>query len=174
MASNLSADAVQSAPAMPNELCAKSPPRIAPMTSMTGAPTLRFRSALCSPNRSGSEKRSQYMLVKTTLVRLLYFKALLVTAWPQLWKAIKAMGTRTFQPISSLDSTVGPNVTIEAATIVSSIWSRNEAQSTHRRFGEKYRWKRLKRKEPRQKQPSEVLDLIHRVDSRGAARPRPM
>jgi hypothetical protein len=41
-------------------------------------------------------------------------------------------------------------------------------------LGPKKRWKRLKKKEPMQKKPSEVRDLIQRVDSDGAARPRPM
>jgi hypothetical protein len=49
----------------------------------------------------------------------------------------------------------------------------NEAHSTQRRLGEKKRWKRLKRKEPRQKARREVPDLIQRVDSWGLARPRP-
>jgi len=46
--------------------------------------------------------------------------------------------------------------------------------STHRRLGEKYRWKRLKQKEPMQKEMRETPDLIQRFDSVGAAKPRPM
>lgn len=49
-----------------------------------------------------------------------------------------------------------------------------EAQSTQRRLGVKRRWKRLKKKEPMQKERRETLDFIHRFEARGAERPRPM
>src|SRR4051812_10102834 len=114
------------------------------------------------------------MLVKTTLVKALYFKALLVTACPQLWNATMAMGTRTSHPISSL-SFGGPElVTIAAAPTVRSSCAKKDAHSTQRRFGEKKRWNRLKTKDPAQNEASDVPDLIQRVDSVGCARPRPM
>ena len=78
------------------------------------------------------------MLVNTTLVRALYFSALLVTAWPQLWKATSAIGASTFQVTSSFPD-FGPNVTMTAAPTQSAIWTANEAHSTQRRFGEKKR-----------------------------------
>ena len=113
------------------------------------------------------------MLVRTTLVRALYFSALLATACPQLWKATRAMGTRTFQLMSS-PPPLGPNVTSVAAMTMRRTWKENEAQRTHRRLGEKYRWKRLNKKDPTQKHAREVPDLIHLVDSLGAASPSPM
>jgi hypothetical protein len=48
-----------------------------------------------------------------------------------------------------------------------------DAHKTHRRFGEKKRWKKLKKTDPIQKKASEVPDLIHLVDSRGTAIPKP-
>ena len=80
------------------------------------------------------------MLVNTTLVRALNFSARLVTACPQLWKATRAMGTNTFQVMSSFTvADLGPQVRIEAAPMISDIWMRNEAQRTHLRLGEKKR-----------------------------------
>ena len=134
------------------------------------------------------------MLVRTTLVRVLYFSARDVTAWPQLWKAIRAMGTRTCQGVSSLPKLpivvlevevevrtevdlvgeLGPQVKIEAAMTIRIIWKMKETQSTQRRLGVKRRWKRLKMKEPMQKAMRDTPDLIQRLDSWGAARPRPM
>lgn len=46
--------------------------------------------------------------------------------------------------------------------------------SVARRLGLKCRWKRLKKKDPMQKKASEVPDLIQRLLSLGAARPRPI
>lgn len=117
------------------------------------------------------------MLVRTTLVRALYFRARLVTACPQLWNATSAMGTSTVQAIDSRGleprGSGGPNVMMAAAPMISAIWKANDAHSTHRRFGENRRWNELKNTEPTQKHPSDVPDLIHRVDSYGAARPSP-
>ena len=61
-----------------------------------------------------------------------------------------------------------------AAAMHSAAWSEKLAMSVPRRLGLKRRWNRLKKKEPMQKQPSEVPDLIHRELSVGAARPSPM
>lgn len=61
-----------------------------------------------------------------------------------------------------------------AATTQRAAWVAKEAMRVARRLGEKWRWKRLKKKEPMQKQPREVPDLIQRVLCVGAARPRPM
>ena len=69
---------------------------------------------------------------------------------------------------------VGVAVTMAAAAMTSTICSRKEAHSTHRRLGEKHRWNELKNMDPTQKQPNDVIDFIHRVDSCGAARPSPM
>lgn len=44
---------------------------------------------------------------------------------------------------------------------------------TQRFFGEKARWKRAKKKEPRQKERMEVRALIQRIPSWGAMMPRP-
>jgi hypothetical protein len=55
-----------------------------------------------------------------------------------------------------------------------SAWKEKLATRVPRRLGLKWRLKELKKKEPTQKQPSEVPDLIHRVPSEGAARPSPM
>src|SRR5690349_12970021 len=104
------------------------------------------------------------MLVNTTLVKALYCRALLVTAWPQLWKATSAMGTRTCQLISSLSLGTPARVTMVAAATVSKNCIVKEAQRTHRRLGEKKRWNRLKMKDPTQKDMRDVPDLIHRVD----------
>ena len=103
------------------------------------------------------------MLVKTTLVNELYLSARLVTAWPQLWNATSAIGTSTFQASSSDD--LGTTLSMTAAAMMRDIWSRNDAQRTQRRLGEKYRWKRLKQNDPMQKEMREVPDLIHRLDS---------
>src|SRR4051812_16158526 len=109
------------------------------------------------------------MLVSTTLVRALYLSARLVTACPQLWNATIAMGTRTCHPISSFSFGCPITVTMDAAPSVSSICAVKDAQSTHRRLGEKKRWNRLKTKEPAQNESSDTPDLIQRVDSLGAA-----
>ena len=58
-AAALSAAAVHSAPASPTELCAHSPPNMAPTNRSTGAAILLFLSTFFSENRLGSEKRSQ-------------------------------------------------------------------------------------------------------------------
>lgn len=68
----------------------------------------------------------------------------------------------------------GPKVTIEAAAMQRTACSVKEATSVARFLGEKCRWNRLKKKDPMQKKPSDVPDLIHLVPSVGAARPRPM
>jgi hypothetical protein len=65
-------------------------------------------------------------------------------------------------------------VRIDAATMINVICMRNDMHSTQRRLGEKYRWKRLKQKYPTQKDTRGTLDLIHRFDSFGAAKPSPM
>src|SRR3569833_1185054 len=112
------------------------------------------------------------MLVSTTLVSALSLRARLATAWPQLWKATRAMGISTFHVMSSRPDG-GPKVTMAAAMAIRTVWKAKDAHSTQRRAGEKKRWKRAKTKEPTQKQASDVPDLTHRVDSRGAASPRP-
>src|SRR6478735_1175559 len=101
------------------------------------------------------------MLVSTTLVSALYFSARLVTACPQLWNATRAMGTRTFHERSSagVPAALGARVRMRAAAMQRSIWSVKEATSTQRRRAEKRRWKRLKRKAPRQKDASETRDF---------------
>jgi hypothetical protein len=68
----------------------------------------------------------------------------------------------------------GPKVTIEAAMMHRVACKVKEAMRVARFFGPRRRWKRLKKKEPMQKKPREVPDLIQRVLSVGAARPRPM
>ncbi len=49
-----------------------------------------------------------------------------------------------------------------------------DAHRTHRRFGEKKRWKELKKTDPMQKKTREVPDLIHLVDSWGRVIPKPI
>lgn len=68
----------------------------------------------------------------------------------------------------------GPKVTMEAAAMQRAAWREKEAMRVARFLGPKCRWKRLKKKDPMQKKPREVPDLIQRVPSVGAARPRPM
>lgn len=120
------------------------------------------------------------MLVSTTLVRALYLIARLVTACPHAWNATSAMGTRTSHVMASLllggplPPAPGPKVTMDAAAMQRVACSVKEAMRVERFLGPKCRWKRLKKKEPMQKKPREVPDLIHRVPSVGAARPRPM
>lgn len=63
---------------------------------------------------------------------------------------------------------------MDAAAMHRIACSVKEAISVARFLGEKCRWKRLKKKDPMQKKPSDVPDLIHLVLSLGAARPRPM
>jgi hypothetical protein len=60
-------------------------------------------------------------------------------------------------------------------------WKRKEAMRVRRRGGPRSRWKRLKRKDPMQKEASEVRDLSHRLEGvpleggeRSCERPRPM
>lgn len=87
------------------------------------------------------------------------------------------MGTRTSQVMASLLSLrvlPGPKVTMDAAPMQRAACRVKEAMRVARRLGPKCRWKRLKKKEPMQKKPREVPDLIQRVPSVGAARPRPM
>ena len=69
---------------------------------------------------------------------------------------------------------VGPQVRIAAAAIVKHICAINDAQRTQRRQGMKKRWKRLKQKDPMQKDMRATPDLIQRCDSLGAAKPSPM
>ena len=120
------------------------------------------------------------MLVRTTLVSALYLRARLVTACPHAWNATSAMGTSTSQVMAVLLSDLplppapGPKVTIEAAAMQRTAWRVKEAMSVARFLGPKCRWNRLKKKDPMQKKPREVPDLIQRVPSVGAARPRPM
>ena len=101
------------------------------------------------------------MLVSTTLVRALYLRARLVTAWPQLWKATSARGTRTVQSTASLSSEepLRAKVTMQAAAMVRRAWAPKETHRTQRRLGEKKRWKRAKKKEPMQKESREMPDL---------------
>jgi hypothetical protein len=77
------------------------------------------------------------MLVRTTLVRALYLRARLVTAWPQLWKATRARGARTVQPTWSLSGEGVVRVTMRAAATMKSVWAAKETQRTQRRLGEK-------------------------------------
>lgn len=77
------------------------------------------------------------MLVNTTLVRALYLRALLATAWPQLWKATRARGTSTFQLTSLGFGDGGYSVTMVAAEAVRTVWAAKDTQRTQRRLGEK-------------------------------------
>ena len=62
---------------------------------------------------------------------------------------------------------------MSAATAMQNSWKEYEAMSTQRFLGEKYRWKRAKTKEPKQKDAIDVPALIQRIPSDGATRPRP-
>lgn len=166
---------IHKTPAAPSELFDMAPPHIAPITRRIGAASLRFLSALTQiPSKSAaSENRSQYILVRTTLVSALYLNARLTTACPQLWNAIRAMGTIAFQGTSSDAPSVGRIVRMIAAAMMKIICSVNERQRTHLCFGdgENFRWKRLKAKDPRQKAKIEIPDFFHRLVP--AVRPRP-
>ena len=90
---------------------------------------------------------------------------------PLAWKATAARGTRTCQrrpPFGSFFS-----VTIVAATTMRASWIAYEAIRTHRFRGVKKRWKRAKKKEPRQKDAIDMPDFIQRIPSWGATIPRP-
>lgn len=65
-------------------------------------------------------------------------------------------------------------MTMAAAATQSSACAVKEARRVPRRLGPRARWKREKQKEPMLKESSDVPDLIQRVLSVGAARPRPM
>jgi hypothetical protein len=54
-----------------------------------------------------------------------------------------------------------------------SIWKKKEPTRTQRLQGEKWRWKELKQRLPRQKQAMEMRARIQRSPSSGATMPRP-
>jgi hypothetical protein len=67
-------------------------------------------------------------------------------------------------------------VTISAAALVSRACKVKEAHSTQRRLGEKRRWKRANKKDPRQNDAIDSADLYRRgpgVDVMKLARPSP-
>lgn len=167
---------IHKTPAAPSELFEIAPPQRAPIRRRIGAASLRFLSALTqSPsNSAASENKSQYILVRTTLVKALYFNARLTTACPQLWNAIRAMGTIVFQGTSSDAPSPGRTVKIIAAAMMKIIWRANERQRTHLCFGlgENFRWKRLKAKEPMQKAKMEIPDFFHRLVPAVSPRPK--
>ena len=105
------------------------------------------------------------MLVKTTLVKVLYLNARLTTACPQLWKATNAIGRRTFHDTSSEPPPRGPHVKIPAAAIMKSIWRMKDRHRTHLCFGdgEKHRCKRLNKNEPMQNARMEIPDFFQRL-----------
>lgn len=169
------------APANPTELRAKAPPTNDPKMYNTSPPSLLFRCTFpASPavNKAGSDARSLYNVVSTTVGKGFKPRTLLATTLPAAWKLSKPIATRSMvgKPIYSGtpppnpkadgspgfagDSLVRPWVTRVAAVAVTSIWKVNEAARTQRLRSPKVRWKAEMRPAPRMKLRIAVRDLV--------------